>query len=146
MRRRVAVPYRRGMTDLTRKVQTIYEAFGRGDVPAILEHVSADVEWEYGWKSSPIPWLVPGRGRDHALKFFQTVGAELEFHSFAVNEVLGSDRLVVALVSLEMTVRKTGKRIVETDEVHIWRFDEKGQVARFRHAADTHAHFVALSP
>lgn len=144
MRGHECAAYRRGMTDLTRKVQIIYQAFGRGDVPAILEDVSPDVEWEYGWKSSPIPWLVPRRGREHALSFFQTVGAQLEFHSFAVNHVLGGDRIVVGLVSLEATVKATGKRIVETDEAHIWHFDEKGQVAKFRHAADTYGHFVAL--
>jgi ketosteroid isomerase-like protein len=134
------------MTDITRKVQGIYEAFGKGDVPAILEQVSADVEWEYGWKSSPIPWLAPGRGRDHVASFFATVGAQLQFEKFGVNQLLTADRLVVALVSLEAAVKATGKRIVEIDEVHVWRFDERGQVSRFRHAADTYGQYLALQP
>lgn len=31
-----------------RTVPTIYEAFGRGDVPTILGHWTDDVEWERG--------------------------------------------------------------------------------------------------
>lgn len=34
-------------------------------------------------------------------------------------------------------VRKTGRRIVEREEPHVWHFDAGGKVARFRHAADT---------
>ena len=29
-------------------VQQIYEAFGRGDVPAIQAKLTQDVDWEYG--------------------------------------------------------------------------------------------------
>ena len=28
-------------------IQSVYEAFGRGDIPAILEVVSADAAWEH---------------------------------------------------------------------------------------------------
>ena len=34
-------------------VQKIYEAFGKGDVPAILGHLSDDADWEYG-ASTPV--------------------------------------------------------------------------------------------
>ena len=32
--------------------QQIYQAFGRGDVPAILERLADNVEWEYGLNST----------------------------------------------------------------------------------------------
>ncbi len=38
-------------------VQQMYEAFGKGDVPAILAHLASDVEWEYGVNSTDVPWL-----------------------------------------------------------------------------------------
>jgi uncharacterized protein len=132
------------MSKTIETVQRIYQAFGSGDVAAILEHIAPDVAWEYGWAETPIPWLVPGRGREHVASFFGVVGRELEFHRFEVNHLLGGDKVVVALVSLEVAVRSTGKRIVETDEPHIWHFDERGQVCKFRHAADTLQHARAL--
>lgn len=37
-------------------VQGIYQAFGRGDVPAILAQLAPNVEWEYGINSTDVPW------------------------------------------------------------------------------------------
>lgn len=118
-------------------VKRIYEAFGRGDIPAILGVVSEDVEWEYGETGSKIPWLVHGRGRAHVGKFFSIVAEALAFEKFEVGEIMGSDSLVVAIVSLEARVKSTGNKITEIDEVHLWRFDARGKVTRFRHRADT---------
>lgn len=53
--------------------------------------------------------------------------------------------LVVALIDLEATVKETGKRIVERDEVHIWHFDEAGKVVRFRHCVDIYQHAMAYN-
>lgn len=36
-------------------VQTIYAAFGRGDIPAILEQLDDNVDWEYGYRNAPDP-------------------------------------------------------------------------------------------
>lgn len=122
-------------------VGKIYEAFGRGDVPAILEHLADDVEWEYGLNSTDVPWLQPLRGRDEVPRFFEALSA-MEFHRFEPKTFLEADNIVVVLVDLEATVRETGQRISEEDEVHIWRFEDDKAV-RFRHRADTHQHQVA---
>jgi ketosteroid isomerase-like protein len=49
--------------NLSDNVQNIYAAFGRGDIPAILERLAPDVEWEYGVESTNVPWLQPRCGR-----------------------------------------------------------------------------------
>lgn len=134
------------MSDNRETVGAIYRAFGRGDVPAILEHMAENVQWEYAWSASPIPWLAPGSGREHVARFFGTLAEQLTFNRFEVNHVLSGGGVVVALVSLDVTVRATGKHIVETDEAHIWHFDGSGAVRKFRHAADTYQHFQALQP
>jgi len=126
-------------------VNRIYEAFGSGDVPAILECMVAEVDWEYAWTASLMPWLQPGTGHAHVGTFFRALADHLEFRSFQVNHVLAGDGVVVALVSLEAVVRPTGKTIVETDEAPIWYFDKQGRVVRFRHAADTLQHVEALA-
>lgn len=124
----------------TLTVQQIYAAFGRGDVPAIIEAMADDVDWEYGGATADVPWLQPGRGRAAVAAFFQALGTHLDFKSFTVNDILAGPNLVVGLVSFEATVKGTGRAFGEIDEAHIWRFDDRGRVARFRHAANTHAH------
>lgn len=125
-------------------VQQIYAAFGRGDVPAILARLAPDVEWEYETFPNPVPWLQPLQGRDSVPRFFEVLAAQVEFQSFLPRELLAQGQTVVTLLDLEATVRSTGKRVVERDEVHIWRFNDQGFVQRFRHRADTWQHAMAL--
>jgi len=118
-------------------VQQIYAAFGRGDVPAILQQLAEDVEWEYATGPNPIPWLQPLRGRDQVPKFFEALFSNVEITRFEVGKIFGDAETVVDLVTLEYTARATGRKVQEVDEVHIWHFNAAGQVQRFRHRADT---------
>jgi hypothetical protein len=126
-------------------VRSIYQNFGKQNIPAILETVSEDVEWEYAYGDSPIPWLKPRRGRAGVADFFQTLSL-LEFKRFNVKTVLGEGNLVIGICEVEAVVRATGKSFVETDEVHIWHFDARGRVQRFRHCVDTLQEANALRP
>jgi ketosteroid isomerase-like protein len=123
-------------------VGAIYQAFGRGDIPGILSHVSDDVEWEYGVVSTDVPWLQPRRGKAGVPEFFQALSA-VEIHRFEPTRFFEAGSIVLVLVDLEATVRATGRRIVEEDEAHIWHFDAAGKVVRFRHRVDTHQHWAA---
>jgi len=124
-------------------VGAIYEAFGRGDGAAAASAFADDVEWEYAFRGSPAPWLKPGRGREHAEWFFQALHEHLAIESFGVNHLLANDDVVVCLFNIAGVVRATGKRIAEVDEAHIFHFNGNGKVSRFRHAADTHQHWLA---
>ena len=126
----------------TRTVESIYEAFGRGDIPFILGTLSETVEWEYGLNSTDVPWLQPRKGRAAVAAFFESLAA-LDFRKFQVNWVGGSDNIVVGLCDVEAVVRNTGKTFIEADEVHIWHFGEDGLVTRFRHRVDTYQHWQA---
>jgi ketosteroid isomerase-like protein len=64
-------------------VQSIYEAFGKGDIPAIIAAQSDDVEWERGGTDHGVPWLKPGRGKAHVGSFFQALSA-IEISKFDV--------------------------------------------------------------
>jgi ketosteroid isomerase-like protein len=125
-------------------VQDVYAAFGAGDIPAILAKLAENVEWEYGQGGkNEAPWLQPRSGRAAVGGFFESLGA-LEFHKFAPKELLESGNAVVALLDVDFTVKATGKRVAEEDEIHVWRFNSDGLVARFRHGADTHMHALAV--
>jgi hypothetical protein len=123
-------------------VQEIYAAFGKGDVPAILDRLADSVEWEYGAGPTEIPWLKERHGRAGAADFFSSLGA-LEIQEFVPKTLLEGPGVVVVLLELEAIVKATGKRIVEKDEVHTWYFDDKHRVTRFRHRVDTQQHLAA---
>lgn len=125
-------------------VNGIYAAFGKGDVPAILQQVHDDVIWEYGTAPNDVPWLAPRRGKSGVGQSFQTAAELLDFRAFEVLEVCGNERVVMALVRLEAVVKATGKTLREEGEVHVWHFDSAGKVVKFRHAADTFAQAQAL--
>ena len=124
-------------------VRAIYEAFGSGDIPAILAKLDENVEWEYGAAPHEVPWLQPRKGRSGAGKFFESLAA-VEIHSFTPKAILEGANVVVALVDISFTVKKTGKKVLEEDETHVWRFNSAGQVVRFRHCADTNQHVQAF--
>lgn len=126
-------------------VKSMYEAFGRGDVASILQHMSGDVDWDYG-QTADVPWLSPRRGPDGVKSFFGAVAEGISFEKFALKEVFASTdgKIVVALVDVEAVIKKTGIRLREEDEIHLWRFGADGKVARFRHGVDTAKHLAAL--
>jgi len=130
------------MSKNSNAVREIYEAFGRGDIPAILAKLDENVEWEYGTAPHEVPLLQPRRGRQEAAKFFESLAA-VEIHSFVPKAILEGEKVVVALIDLSATVKKNGKKIVEQDETHVWRFNDAGKVVRFRHCADTNQHVQA---
>ena len=128
----------------TQSVQQIYEAFGKGDIEGILGRLADNVEWEYGINSTDVPWLQPRRGRAQVAAFFQALGA-MDIHTFQPKAIIESGNTVVALADFDATVKATGRRISEEDEVHVWHFDAAGKVSRFRHRADTHQQWKAYS-
>ena len=123
-------------------IQDIYAAFERGDIPAILNRLADDVEWEYSITPLGVPWLERRRGRAEVPQFFAS-HAEFELHRFQPKTFLASGNIVVVLIDVDLTVKSTGKRIVEEDEVHIWYFNVQGLVSRFGHKVDTHQHWIA---
>jgi ketosteroid isomerase-like protein len=130
-------------TDRVAAVGAIYAAFGRGDVPAILDQLAADVQWEPGIRPTDVPWLQPGTGTAHVAQFFTVLGGSVDFLTFEPVTIAGAGDEVVAVIREAATVRATGKHIPEDLYVHHWRFRSDGKVASFRHIGDWHRHEVA---
>ena len=123
-------------------VRHIYSAFQHGDIPAILERLADDVEWEYSIAPLGVPWLDRRRGRAEVPLFF-AAHAGFDLHRFEPKTFLESGNVVVVLIDVDLTVKATGRRVTEEDEVHIWYFDGDGRVSRFGHKVDTHQHWIA---
>ena len=120
-------------------VQGIYEAFGKGDVPAIQAVLADDVEWE-SWPDNSsvnagVPWMVPRNGKDDVVHFFEAV-AQMEVVEVQVLGMMeGGNKVAVEFV-IEAKVPSSGKQFRD-EEIHVWTFDDKGKVTRLRHYTDT---------
>jgi uncharacterized protein len=128
-------------------VQEMYAAFGRGDVPAILEHLADDVRWDHwpdgsGAQRRGVPWLAARTGRDEVAGFFESLSA-LEIHEFAPRAFLEGDGMVAAVNDFDATVIATGQRLRDVD-VHLWSFGPDGRVTEFRHFVDSVKHVEAV--
>lgn len=122
-------------------VQAIYGAFTRGDVPAFLSHLAADVEWEHDWGAEPLRWFKPRHGRADVANFFTEL-ASLDVLHFAPEGFLESANQVAVVIRIHARVRETGQEIRDL-EMHLWTFGADGKVSRMRHFSDTHQFALA---
>ena len=122
-------------------IQELYEAFGRGDIPGVLEQLSEDVRWE-AWaidntaQKSDVPYMRERNGREAVGGFFSDIQEDFELNSFRPLAFLEGENRVAVIISVDFTVRSTGKR-VEDEEIHLWTFGSDGKIAEHRHFLDT---------
>jgi uncharacterized protein len=127
-------------------VQAIYEAFGRGDVPSILEHLADDVAWE-SWadnsaQKAGVPWLLPRTGKAAVAEFFG-IAATMGITEFTVLGLLEGGNEVAAPFVIAADV--PGGQPYRDEEIHLWTFNDAGKVTRLRHYVDTAKH-IASAP
>lgn len=91
-----------------RVVQSVFEAFGRGDVPALLALVDDGAEWVAPGPAN-VPYFGERRGREGAAEFFRHLGSEVEFESFEPGAFIAEGDRVVVLGRERGRVRRTGK-------------------------------------
>ena len=132
------------MQDHLATVGAIYAAFGKGDIPAILEQMADDVRWEEWADNSAqkagVPWLLPRQGKDGVLEFFKVMGG-LQVTDFRVLSLMAGGNQVAVEFEIEFAVPSTGRRLRD-QEMHLWTFDDSGKVVRLRHYTDTAKHIA----
>ena len=72
-------------------IQTIYEAFGRGDVVAITDVLTDDVDWATEGSEKVAPWYGPHRGTAGVQDFFTAFGSTMEVQEFAPITFAGTE-------------------------------------------------------
>ena len=117
-------------------ITSLYEAFGRGDIPAVLGAMSPDIRWHQAegnpYRPSGEPWIGPDAVLNN---LFVRLGAEWD--GFAVHPKSFHDAGGIVIVEARYSGRykATGKRM-DTQVCHV--FDIKdGKVTRFQQYVDT---------
>jgi ketosteroid isomerase-like protein len=119
-----------------------YEAFGRGDINALLESFDEQITWV---TPGPRELATSGNRTGHqaVAQFFTAVNDVFEIQRFEPREFIAQGDRIVVLGSETARVRATGK-VVELDWVHVFGM-RNGKVVAFEEFFDTAAVVAAMS-
>jgi uncharacterized protein len=117
-------------------VADLYGAFGRGDVPFILDHLADGITWDHGLRATELPWFQPRTGKQQIEEFFGVLAQGLSLSTFEPQMIVGDGSTVIAVIRIAGSIISTGKPVEEDLWVHLWNFDDSGKVASMRHIGD----------
>lgn len=91
-------------------VSAIYQAFGSGNIPYILDQLADDVAWDADWadhaaQRAGVEHLLPRHGPGGAAEFFAVIGG-WQVENFQVLDLIGSGQQVVAEVQVAFVLSR----------------------------------------
>ena len=102
-----------------------YEAFGKGDIPAVAQLLADDIVWHIPGRS---PLAGDYRGRDAVIEFFTQVVQRSEgSFRLEIHDLLASDEHVVAIVT---EIAHRGDQALNARTTHVWHVHD-GQATEF---------------
>ncbi|MES1147169.1 MAG: nuclear transport factor 2 family protein [bacterium] len=101
-------------------VRRIYEAFGQGNVEAILSYLREDVEWISHFDPI-VPWAGDFSGKVNVPRFFGAIFENVEVLGFQPREFVSAGDTVVSMGSFSCKSKATGKSAT-SEWVFIWKF------------------------
>jgi len=126
-------------------VKDLYAAFGRGDLPYILERFAPELE-SFGVTANGkarAPWHFPGTSRDDVARYFQALlGAMEPLRVEPQHYAAAGDHVYVTLYQ-EWKVRKNGRALPMKNGVHRFKI-LAGKVVDWFAAEDTQLSLEAL--
>ena len=117
-------------------VAALYEAFGRGDVPAVLGAMDSEIHWYEAEGNPYMPSGEPFVGPDEVLTRLFVRLAE-EWSDFAVHPVSYHDAGDVVVVEARYSGEyKATNKPVDAQVCHVWTVQD-GKIAKFQQYVDT---------
>ena len=116
-------------------VESMYEAFGKGDIPTVLAGLDPQVGW---WEAENFIYADknPYVGPDAVLTgVFMRIATEWEGFTVSPNEVLDAGDTIIAQGYYSGTYRKTGKQ-ARAQFAHFFTFRD-GKIVKFQQYTDT---------
>jgi ketosteroid isomerase-like protein len=138
-------PGRCGPRSGNETARQMYQAFAQGDVQAILDRVTDDVDWSTDAAIESAPWYGPRHGKGGVPGFLEAVGktgpvTEFTPLAFASND----DGDVMVFIRYAFTVTATGKHVAMNMHRY-WKFRD-GKACFVRGSEDTTQITAALTP
>jgi ketosteroid isomerase-like protein len=123
----------------------MYQAFGRGDVQAILDRVTDDVDWSTDAAIPSAPWYGPRHGTDGGCQLLRGHRQDRAGHWFTPLAYASNDEGdVMVVLRYAFTVTATGKHVAMNMH-HYWKFRD-GKACYVRSSEDTAQVAAALTP
>ncbi|GMV06310.1 MAG: hypothetical protein AMXMBFR53_25860 [Gemmatimonadota bacterium] len=116
-------------------IRGLYDAFGRGDVPAVLGAMAPDIEWNEA-ENFPYADGNPYRGPGAVAEgVFMRLVADFDGFTVTPETFLDAGDTVVAMGRYTGTAKGTGTAL-DAQFAHVW-WVADGRVARFQQYTDT---------
>lgn len=130
-----------GEQDNVAVVRGTYEAFGRGDIEALIDALDPNIEWI---TPGPSELATAGtrRGQQQVRQFFDSVGELFDFQRFEPKTFIADGDTVVVLGEDTVTLKPTGKTL-EDSWAHVMTV-KNGKIVRFQEYLDTAATVMEL--
>jgi ketosteroid isomerase-like protein len=117
-------------------IRRIYAAFGRGDLPAIIESVATDVTWTVH-AGGTIPYGGKHSGAAAVRRWFETIADSVTITGFEIDRLITQGDTVIGLGRFGCIAKATGKPYA-TAFAHVWRVSD-GMVTAFEDFFDSGA-------
>ena len=132
-------PERAALVTPTRVIESVYDAFNRGDISYILNQISPEAVWR---QSETLPWGGEYRGREGVAEFFANLASQMDTISFGAKENVELGSEVFSFGYYEGRSTQTGKS-ARADWMFRWRVRD-GKIVLFDSYIDTAALLAAL--
>ncbi len=116
-------------------IQSLYAAFGRGDIATIIAALAPDVDWRLNGSRSDHPLLGSWQGQKGVQAFFDELAQVQDFSEFSPREFFAAGDRVFVLGRYAATMRKTGRKAA-CDWLHMFTV-RGGKVVAFLEFTDT---------
>ena len=117
-------------------MKNLYDAFGRGDIPAVVGAMSSDIRWHQAEGNPYLPSGGPWVGPDAVLNnLFMKLGSEWDGFTVRPRSFYGAGDTVIVEGRYSGTYRPTSKGI-DAQFCHVWDLKD-GKITRFQQYVDT---------
>jgi hypothetical protein len=120
-------------------VKAMYAAFGRGDLPFVMEQLADQgfQDWRVASATETrVPWHKVFKGKREVPGFFHALAESVDHLKLEPRDFASNGAQVYVTLDMTQKVKATGKVIEQKDLVHVFTF-ENGRVVKVRIAEDT---------
>ena len=121
-------------------IRGVYDAFAKGDIPAVLATLASDISWT---EAQGGPYGGVSIGPDQVLQnVFMKLGGEWDGFSAIPREFITQGNTVVVLGDYSASFKATGKNF-NAPFAHVWKLQD-GKAVSFQQYTDTALHLKPM--